>query len=128
MELHDLRPEKRIRVIIAAESTCELCREYTPVSLLELHRIPGSPKTRNGDDPQKSILVLCCACHEHVHVLPLSRKRQRTIVRKRGFEVRRDMRKVLGYKPKPYLPPDNIDLARHYDSLFELGSLVLNGT
>lgn len=128
MELRAISPEHRKRVILAAESTCELCGEYLPVQCLELHRIPGSQKMGVANDPQRGLLVLCHPCHVLVHSLPLPRERQRVLVGKRDFYCRRDMRRILGYRQKPYRPPEETDWERLYNSVFELGSLVLNGT
>ena len=43
---------------------------------------------------------------------------QRAIVSRRSFFVRRDIRRVLRYTPKPYLPPDDADLSQMYEEYF----------
>jgi hypothetical protein len=128
MELRDIGPEQRKMVIIGAESTCELCGEYIPASLLERYRIPGSPTIQESDNPQRGLLVLCHSCHLHAHNVPLPRVRQQELARKREFNIRKEMRKIPGYRPKPYIPPDETDWERLYNSVSDLGSIVLNGT
>jgi hypothetical protein len=101
--------EKNLKT--AVENTCELCREYFPEPLLEIHKIPYRRNRKQARDPSVGILVVCRLCHEHIHTLPLPVKKQDAIVKKRSFYVRRDIRRVLGYTPKPYSPPENTDLS-----------------
>jgi len=113
-----INPVQAQKIKIAAESTCELCREYHPVSLLEIHMISRRIYREMVRDPSARILVVCEPCHRHIHKLPVLVKKQRAIVKDRPFHMRQDMRRVLGYKPKPYLPPDTIDLAQIYEDYF----------
>jgi hypothetical protein len=108
--------EDKIR--IAAESTCELCREYRPLPLLEIHVITKRKNAEMKRDPSLQILVVCADCHRHIHVLPVPVSKQRGIVRKRSFYIRRDIRRIMGYMPKPYEPPENIDLSQIYEESF----------
>ena len=57
----------------------------------------------------------CHLCHNEIHTLPVPVKKQRAIAGKRGFYIRRDLRRVLGYRPAPYCAPDSIDLAQVYE-------------
>jgi len=44
--------------------------------------------------------------------------------------VRRDIQKILGYRPRPYTPPDNPDLSLMYEDYFyhfPPGSFRLSG-
>ena len=95
----------------AVENTCERCHDYFPASLLELHLISRRIYRGMIRDPSARILVVCQICHKDIHTIPVPVKKQRAIVGKRGFYVRRDLRRVLGYKPAPYCAPDSIDLA-----------------
>jgi hypothetical protein len=69
-------------------------------------------------DPSTRILVVCQHCHDHIHRLPLPVQQQRAIVARRSFYARQDIRKVLGYKPKPYAPPDPADPVLMYEDWF----------
>ena len=106
-----ITPVQEKKCKIAVENTCERCHDYFPASLLELHLISRRIYRGMIRDPSARILVVCQICHEDIHTLPVPVKKQRAIVGKRGFYVRRDLRRVLGYKPAPYCAPDSIDLA-----------------
>jgi hypothetical protein len=49
----------------------------------------------------------------------------------RNFFVRRDLRKIFGYRSKPYAPPGDIDLSEIYENEFKAfsppGSFRLSG-
>jgi len=100
---------------IAVEQICELCHDYHPISFLEIHLISRRPYKEMKRDPSTRILIVCRFCHNHIHELPVAIGKQRGIVRRRSFFVRRDIRKVLGYKPTPYHPPDDINLYVIYE-------------
>jgi len=81
-------------------------------------------------DPSTRILVVCQICHHHIHRLPMRVRDQRAIVSRRSFFIRRDIRRVLRYTPKPYLPPDDTDLSQMYEEYFyhfPSGSFRLGG-
>ena len=63
-------------------------------------------------------LVVCTDCHAHIHALPVPVARQRKIVRNRSFFARRDLRKILGYIPKHYEPPQSVDPSQAYEEYF----------
>jgi hypothetical protein len=57
-------------------------------------------------------------------------KNQRAIISRRSFFIRQDIRKVIGYTPKPYSPPDNTDVSLMYEDWFyhfPPGSFRLSG-
>jgi hypothetical protein len=110
--------EQEQKLRIAVEHTCELCHEYYPASHLEIHSISRHQYKEMKRDPSARILVLCPFCHDHIHRLPLLVRNQRELVRMRSFFVRRDMRRILGYRPAPYLAPDDIDLSAIYEEYF----------
>jgi hypothetical protein len=105
------------QIKIAVEGTCELCREYIPVPLLELHGItPGpEPKKPQPKERERNILVVCSPCHRHIHELPVPEKKLRALVEKRPFGVRKEILRALGYIPKHYMPPDDVDIARVFE-------------
>jgi hypothetical protein len=117
---------KRKQVALALEFTCELCREYRSLAFLELHAVEWRYGTAH--DPQRGLLLVCNLCHCHIHELPVSLERQHRRIWKRSPLVRQELRRILGHSPRKYSPPDDFDYAALYQSLFDLGSLVLNGT
>ncbi len=100
---------------LAVENTCELCHEYYPSAFLEIHLISRRNYKEMRNDPSARVLVVCQPCHTHLHMLPVTIGRQRAIVKRRLFFIRRDLRRVLGYVPKPYHPPDDINLYVVYE-------------
>jgi hypothetical protein len=117
-EYAGLTPEQERNVKRAVEGTCELCSEYFAFPLLEIHRISRKIYREMVRDPSKRILVVCGPCHQHIHRLPVLVKDQRTIVSRRPFYLRQDIRKALGYKPKPYSPPRESSLSEMYEDYF----------
>ena len=120
----DLPSVKAKRVKLAAGSRCEICTGEFPLSILEIHLIPGKGEREasTGPDLQREILILCPACHREIHAFHIPRADQKILVRSRPSGVRREIRRVLGYQPKPYTPPD-VDLAAVYDEAHQLSSL-----
>ncbi|MEN6611397.1 MAG: hypothetical protein ABFC24_11185 [Methanoregulaceae archaeon] len=96
----------------AVESTCELCHEYSALSTLEIHRVSSRLYREMIRDPSTRILVVCPSCHCHIHRLPVRVRDQRAIISLRSFFVRRDLRKILGYREKTYMAPDDTDLSQ----------------
>jgi hypothetical protein len=120
--------EKKLK--LAVEGSCELCSEYFALPFLEIHRISRRLYREMVRDPSARILVVCRLCHDHIHRLPMRVKDQRAIVFHRSFFVRQDIRRILGYKPKPYSPPDDTDLSQMYEEWFyhfPPGSFRLSG-
>jgi hypothetical protein len=119
----NLNPVKERRVKRAAGLRCELCGGTYPSDLLEIHLLPGNGRRVNpGPDLQREILVLCHRCHREIHESRVSRADQKTLVRSRTAGVRKEIRAILGYHPKPYTPPE-ADLAAVYEEAHQLSSL-----
>jgi len=106
----------------AVENTCELCHEYFSPEFLEVHRISRRLYKEMSRDQSTRVLIVCQSCHTHIHTLPLPVGKQREIVKRRSFFIRRDMRRVLGYIPKPYRAPDDINLYVIYEEYMGRGS------
>lgn len=118
-----LNPVKERRVKRSVGCRCELCGEAFPADLLEIHLLPGDGRrVKPGPDLQREILVLCPRCHREIHEFRVPRADQKTIVRSRPAGIRREIRAILGYNPKPYTPPD-VDLAAVYEEAHQLSSL-----
>jgi hypothetical protein len=117
-----ITPMQEEKLKNAIENTCELCHEYYPSAFLELHLISRRSYKEMKHDQSTRILIVCQSCHAHIHHLPLSIGRQRAIVKGRSFFSRRDLRRILGYVPKPYQAPDDINLYVIYEEYFGRGS------
>ena len=115
-------PIQEEKLKIASENTCELCHEYYPSLFLQIHIISRHPTKEMKHDPSTRILIVCQTCHAHIHKLPVSIEKQRALVKNRSFYIRRDMRRILGYVPKPYKAPDDINLYVIYEEYFGRGS------
>jgi len=111
------KEEKKIKII--ADSTCEVCGEFRPPEDLEIHLISHRRTKDEQRDPSLRILVTCRSCHSRIHAIPVPTQSQRIISKGRDFFVRRDIRKLLGYIPKPWTPPETIDLAQIYEDGFK---------
>jgi len=124
MELHlKLNPMKERKVKRSVGCRCELCGEAYPSDVLEIHLLPGDGKrVKPGPDLQREILVLCPGCHRGIHEFRVPRADQKTLVRSRPASVRKEIRTILGYNPRPYTPPD-VDLAAVYEEAHQLSSL-----
>jgi len=107
---------------IAVENTCELCHEYYPSLFLEIHILSRHPTKEMKRDRSTRVLIVCQSCHSHVHRLPVSIGKQRALVKNRSFYIRRDIRRILGYVPKPYRAPDDINFYVIYEEYFGRGS------
>lgn len=101
----------------AVESTCELCREYMPVSDLGFHGIPPVTQGKEEDpkERERNILVVCEPCHRLIHEEPVPEEKLRARIAGRTFAVRREILAALGYVAKPVIPPDDQDFALVYD-------------
>lgn len=114
---------KERRVKRAVGLCCELCGGAYPTDLLEIHHLPqDGRRVRPGPDLQREILVLCPRCHREIHESRVSRADQKILVRSRPAGVRKEIRTILGYHPKPYIPPET-DLAAVYEAAHQLSSL-----
>ena len=122
-----ISPDQVHKIKTAVENTCELCHEYFPPLHLEVHLISRKKSRGVAKDPSSGILVVCRHCHLHIHTLPLPVKNQRVVARQRSFYARQDLRRILGYVPKQYLPPDTIDLSQVYEDYFSSMSYRLGG-
>ena len=114
-DLIKLTPAQERKLKIAVEQICELCHDYYSLSFLKIHLISRRLYKEMKRDPSTRIMVVCDVCHNHIHKLPVPVGKQRAIVKGRSFFIRRDMRRIMGYQPKPYQAPDDIDLYVIYE-------------
>ena len=129
-ECSGLTPAQEKRLKTAVEGNCEICSEYYALQFLEIHRISRRRYREMIRDPSTRILVVCRLCHDHIHRLPMKVRDQRAVAAGRSFFIRRDLRRILGYRPKPYSPPENLDVSQIYEEYFNFvppGSFRLGG-
>jgi hypothetical protein len=114
-----LPPVREKRIKLAAGSRCELCHGEYPLAGLEIHFIrgEGEPVPDSGSDLRRHILILCTGCPRDLHRRGVSAPEQREILRCRAAAVRHAMRAILRYRPVPYLPPAEEDLAGKFESV-----------
>ena len=129
-EFLHVHPVKSRLLKLAAGGACEHCGETYPLSLLEMHVI--DPRTgAEGDRPdmQKELLILCPECHRFFHARPVQESVQRELVRYRPQKVKSAMRRILGTRPRTYVPPETDDPEAIFAEMFESGALdlCLNG-
>lgn len=109
---------------------CENCSNPFPPAVLEIHPI-GTPPANEpaGRDLQKYLLVLCPECRDSFRSGQVDESLQRDLVRHRSRKVRSRMREILGYCPREYSPPDNLDPEVVFREIFDSGALdlCLNG-
>jgi hypothetical protein len=117
-ECPGLTPVQEKKLKVAVEQCCELCSEYFALQFLEIHQISRRRYREMARDPSRRILVVCHLCHHHIHRLPVRVKDQRAIVSRRSFFVRQDIRRILGYTPKSYSPPDDTYISEVYEEYF----------
>lgn len=111
-----LSPDQEDRIKRAVESTCELCREYMPLSLLMLHELPSRISDRNPcKEREKNLLVVCGACNRLIREQPVPATKLRARIATRPFGVRREILLALGYVSKAITPPEDPDYPRIYD-------------
>lgn len=111
-----LSPDQENRIKRAVESTCEICREYTPLSFLVLHGLPLRHRGRNPcKEREKNLIVVCDACQRLIREQPVPVTKLRARIAARPFGVRREILLALGYVSKAITPPDDPDYPRIYD-------------
>ena len=118
VECPGLTPFQKRNVKRAVEGTCELCREYFALPLLFVHRVSRRLYREMVRDPSARILMVCGPCHEHIHRLPVRVRDQRAIVARRPYGVRQDLRRAVGYIPKPCSPPKTPPASEMYEEYF----------
>jgi len=115
---------------LAAGGRCEHCGEAYPLVLLEIHVIDRNTDAGTDHiDLQKEVIILCPDCHRFFHARPVEESIQRELVRYRPKEVKAAMRRILGSRPRPYVPPETGDPAAIFAEMFASGALdlCLNG-
>jgi len=103
---HPIRARK---VKEAVGSKCELCGKISNTDDLEVHTFidPGKEQEMPAEELECFLLVICQRCHEDLHNLVAGSRAQEILVRQREESVRKKIRAILGYSPRPYNPPDS---------------------
>jgi len=101
-------PIKVRKIKLVLGSQCELCNRECPVESLEIHAISVDQlRVQETPNLEREILVLCSSCHRDVHEACLTVAEQKELLRYRPASMRREIRRILNYTPKPYVPPDS---------------------
>ncbi len=106
-DLLPLSPSVRLRVQVAMEGRCEGCHVRGDPQRLRVCKI-GAPRA----DPLLSILVLCPSCSAYAR--HADRKILKGWAQRRPFRQRALLRKILGYRRSPYIPPEGPDAEELY--------------
>ena len=117
-------PCRNKKIKTAVENTFELCHEYHPSAFLAIHRI--SRRRYKGDEPGSVDQHTGC-----LPSLPQSHPPVPVTDRKAAGDSEGDVHflsdgiyaRVLGYVPKPYQAPDDINLCVIYEEYFRHVSL-----
>ncbi|HNY89625.1 MAG TPA: hypothetical protein PKL35_07585 [Methanoregulaceae archaeon] len=103
-------PEKSRELKSATGCRCENCSLEYPLALLEVHTIGSTLSVETPHiDLQYYLLVLCPSCSRSFRSGKVALSLQRDLVRLRNRQVRRRMRAILSYQPKPYTPSVDFD-------------------
>jgi hypothetical protein len=104
-----ISPVQRMRILAVNGGTCERCGERMDPRRLRIRSLPG-----DEPNPEKRILILCPRCERQVRRFGITAEIQKTWVEQRDFRQRMLLRKILGYHPAPYIPPQHVDLEELY--------------
>ena len=117
------------RLIRASNGRCENCSNSVPPSVLGIHIIGSPPEVGPSRDLQKHLLVLCPACRRSFGSGRVGESLQRELVRHRTRVARSLMREILGYHPRPYVPPGDFSPEAVFHEMIASGALdlCLNG-
>ncbi|MEM2124093.1 MAG: hypothetical protein QXL43_02005 [Methanolinea sp.] len=104
-----VHPEKAGAVRRAVGSLCEVCGSTLTDDAFVIHSFcdPGEEALASPEDLERYLLVLCPRCHEEIHSRQVPVHGQAAIVRGRSEAISLKIRKILGYVPRHYTPPDS---------------------
>lgn len=104
-----MHPEKAGAVRRAVGSLCEVCGSTLTDDAFMIHTFCESGEERlvPPEDLERFLLVLCPRCHAEIHSRQVPVHEQAAIVRGRRESTSRKIRKILGYVPRRYTPPDS---------------------
>ena len=92
-----------------------LCEPLSPGFAVALASQPSSQLSYHAVGLlEREFLVLCSLCHRDVHEACLTVAEQKEILRYRPGDARREIRRILNYTPKPYVPPEP-DISQIYE-------------
>jgi hypothetical protein len=121
-------PVKQKLLKLACGSCCERCSAYTPLARLTIRMFAGdgSALPSKKPDTARQILVLCPACDRIMKGLPAAG--WEPVLKRRPRQVKREMRRILGYRPPPVDPPEQ-DIEALFADAFAPGAvdMYLNG-
>lgn len=113
---------RRIKLVLGSRR--ELCNREYPVGSLEVHAISADRlRGRNMPNLEPEVLLLCGPCHREVHEACLTVAEQKEILRYRPGDMRREIRRILGYHPKRCIPPDP-DISAIYEDAIRVSTHI----
>ncbi|MFA5296418.1 MAG: hypothetical protein WC382_13005 [Methanoregulaceae archaeon] len=117
------------RLIGAIGGRCENCSNSVPPGVPVIHIIGSPPDIGAAHDLQKHLLVLCPSCRESFGSGRVEESLQRELVRHRSRDARSRMQEILGYRPRPYVPPGDFSPEAVFHEMIASGALdlCLNG-
>jgi hypothetical protein len=118
------------RIRAATDGRCENCSLVFSLEDMEVHVLGSRPETGDPSrDLQKYLLVLCPVCYRSFTSGVVTESLQRELVRYRPRLIRREMRRILGYRPPAYSPPGTFDPATVFQEMLDSCSsdFCLNG-
>lgn len=112
-----ISPIKIKKIKLAVDCRCEWCSNQYALPNLEIHHIPtgADGKEPAHGDLQKQILIVCSTCHRNIHLKGYLKELQVDVIRYRSRAVKKAIREILGYRPRPYIPPEIDDPAKIYE-------------
>ncbi|MDD1672831.1 MAG: hypothetical protein LUP99_00270 [Methanomicrobiales archaeon] len=110
--LHHLVKAKRIKLAVGA--ICEVCGYAGALEDLEVHSFLEDAEDRYSPaELEPFLLILCTWCHRALHTCGISVWEQEALVQERPEPIREEIRAILAYIHKPYMPPE-IDMEDAY--------------
>ena len=101
-------PIRGNRIKRAVGLRCEVCGSGEALDNLVVHTIIGE-EVGEEQPPgymEPFLLVLCFRCHDAIHTFDAPPGQQETLARQRPEPLRKEIRRILSYIPRPYTPPD----------------------
>lgn len=97
-----LTSAKQRKIKEAVGSKCERCGKKYPLRNLKIHHIVEVHKASGSKDLNTpgNLLVLCSICHDDVHYKPVTKAKQKEIIRKRSKNIKKEISAILRDRTK----------------------------
>jgi hypothetical protein len=96
------------KIKLSVGSHCELCGRETALDNLEIHTFITDEEAGIYPlaDLESYLLILCAWCHCDLHTFEVTNAEQTALVTQRNKGICREIREILAFVSKPYIPPD----------------------